>query len=179
MSRTIGSFSDLAKIQMGELDLDVRRVALGEVMQGAFDTLLPEARADQLALTLDMDPSMGGLLLDCDRARVIQTVEQLYACLVHALSAPGGVRLSARREKAGDAARLEVEASAGESGPLGSGQRELPRPELALAKGLISLHGGSLDVGAEGRTLRLSFSMPTSSAGVARREPAKEASDGY
>jgi signal transduction histidine kinase len=173
MLRTIVSFSDLAKIQMGELELDVRRVALGEVMQGAFDSLLPEARADQLALTLEMDPSTGGLLLECDRARVIQTVEQLYACIVHAVSAPGKIRLSARRDQPGDAARLQVEASAAEGA-----QRELPRPELALARGLISLQGGALDVAAEGGTLRLSFSMRTTTASVARGS-AKEASDGY
>jgi hypothetical protein len=54
----------------------------------------------------------------------------------------------------------------------------LPRPELALARGLISLQGGALDVAAEGGTLRLSFSMRTTTASVARGS-AKEASDGY
>jgi signal transduction histidine kinase len=177
MSRTIGSFSDLAKIQLGELELDRRRVALGDVMQGAFDTLLPEARADQIALTLDVEPSALGLALECDKARVIQTVEQLYACIVHAVPTPGGIRLSARREQVGEAARLEVEAVAAEGGALGV-TRDLPKPELALAKGLIALHGGSLDVGAEDGALRLSFSMPTSTATVSRRGSAKEASDG-
>jgi hypothetical protein len=181
MSRTIGSFSDLAKIQLGELELELRRIPLGEVLQGAFESLLPEARAEQLPLTLDVEPSVAALLLDCDRARVVQIVEQLFACATRVLPAPGTIRLSARYDHGAALARLEVEARPAEGASIAA-SRELPKPELALARGLVALHGGSLDVRADGGLLCLSLSMPTSTPSTAtamKRGSAKEASDGH
>ncbi|MGH7436784.1 MAG: sensor histidine kinase [Polyangiaceae bacterium] len=164
MSRTIASFSDLAKLQMGELELDIRAVMLGEILQSAFDTCLPEARSEKVALSLDVDPAASSLRLSCDRARVVQALWQLYVCASRVVPASGAVTLRARHDKEGGVARLEVEASRPADlavRPIGT---DLSKPELTIARGLVTLHRGRLDVAVHGDSLMLSFSLPLSSS---------------
>lgn len=180
MSRTIASFSDLAKLQMGELELDIRVVPLGEVLQAAFDMCLPEARSEKVALSLDIDPATSSLRIACDRARVIQAIWQLYVCASRVLSASGGIKLRVRHDKQAGAALIDVEATrpAEASGrPIGT---DVSKPELTIARGLVALHRGRLDVTAGGDVLKLSFSLPVStSAGPegapSQSEPSKTA----
>jgi hypothetical protein len=163
MSRTIASFSDLAKLQMGELELDVRSVMLGEILQSAFDTCLPEARSEKLDLSLDVDPAASSTRLNCDRARVVQIIWQLYVCGSRVLPASGAVALRAHHDKEAGVARFEVEATRPADvavRPIGT---DLSKPELTIARGLVSLHRGRLEVAVHGEALRLSFSLPVSS----------------
>jgi signal transduction histidine kinase len=164
MSRTIASFSDLAKLQMGELELDVRVVPLGEVLQAAFDMWLPEARSEKLALTLDVDPAASALRLPCDRARVIQALWQLYVCASRVLPASGGVTLRARHHKQSAAALIEVEAIRPAEAPGRPIGTDLSKPELTIARGLVALHRGRLEVATTGDVLKLFFSLPVSSS---------------
>jgi hypothetical protein len=164
MSRTVASFSDLAKLQMGELELDVRVVPLGEILQAAFDMSLPEARSEKVALALDIDAATSALRLACDRARVIQALWQLYVCASRVLPASGGVILRARHDKQADVAVLEVEATRPADVPGRPIGTDLSKPELTIARGLVALHRGRFDVVAKGDVLKLSFTLPVSAA---------------
>lgn len=164
MSRTIASFSDLAKLQMGELELDVGVVSLGELFQAAFDMCLLEARSEKVVLALDIDPATSALRLPCDRARVIQALWQLYVCASRVLPASGGVTLRARHDAESDAVLMEVEANLlaeASARPIGT---DLSKPELTIARGLVTLHRGRLEVTATGDLLKLSFSLPLHSS---------------
>jgi signal transduction histidine kinase len=158
MSRTIASFSDLAKLQMGDLELDLRPAVVGDVMQSAFDLFLPEARADKLPLELDVDAPTSSFHLHCDQARLVQILWQLFVCASHVIATTDGVTLRARRDAAGDAVRFEVEARAP---PARTTPAEMPKPELTIARGLVALHGGRLVVVRGEGCLTLSFAVPS------------------
>jgi len=164
MSRTVASFSDLAKLQMGELELDVRVVPLGEILQAAFDMSLPEARSEKVELALDIDPATSALRLTCDRARVIQVLWQLYVCASRVLPASCEVTLRARHDKQADVAVLEVEATRPAEAPGRPIGTDLSKPELTIARGLVALHRGRLDVTTSGDVLKLSFTLPVSTS---------------
>ena len=180
MSRTIASFSDLAKLQMGELELEVRVVPLGEVLQAAFEMCLPEARSEKVELSLDIDPGTSSLRVACDRARVIQALWQLYVCASRVLPASGGVTLRARHDNEAGAVIIDVEATRPTEGSGRPISTELSKPELTIARGLVALHKGRLDVATDGDVLKLSFSLPATSsqeAGAEGAPPPSERSD--
>jgi hypothetical protein len=125
---------------------------------------LPEARSEKVALALDIDPPTSALRLACDRARVIQALWQLYVCASRVLPASGEVTLRARHDKQADVALLEVEATRPADAPGRSIGTDLSKPELTIARGLVALHRGRLDVIASGDVLKLSFTLPVSAS---------------
>ena len=116
-----------------------------------------------MVLSLDVDPAASSLRLNCDRARVVQILWQLYVCGSRVLPASGAVTLRARHDEEAGVARLEVEATRPADvavRPIGT---DLSKPELTIARGLVTLHRGRLEVAVHGEALRMSFSLPVSS----------------
>jgi hypothetical protein len=159
MSRTVNSFADLAKLQMHELDLDIRPVPVSELMQAVHAVLAPEAAADRVPLELEVDPRASDLVLPCDRARFSQIVSHLFACAVRVLPTAGTVTLRAGPTPDGSTVCFEIEARRPDDPSARAISRDLPKPELSIATGLVELHGGRLDVGGDERVLCLSFVM--------------------
>jgi hypothetical protein len=177
MSRTIASFSDLAKLQMGELELDARMTPVGDIMKATYDTFLPEARADRIPLVLEVDAATAGASVPCDQARVVQTLWQLFVCARHVLPGAAQMVLRARPGAADGAVCVELEATV----PSGGGRapsETMPTPELTIARGLIALHGGCLDVAVDAERVKLSFSLSTSTDAGAGRGSPRERVDG-
>jgi K+-sensing histidine kinase KdpD len=160
MSRTVASFADLAKLQMGELALDLRPTRVGDIMQSAFATFLPEARSENTQLTLDVDPETSAVRLPCDPARLAQILWHLFACVSHVLPAKSGVVLRARRDGGRGVVRFDVEGTRVEEGDPRPLTGTLPVPELTIARGLIAKHGGALESEGGENKLRVSFSIP-------------------
>jgi light-regulated signal transduction histidine kinase (bacteriophytochrome) len=168
MSRTVASFADLAKLQMGEIELDMRRTPVGDLVQSAFDVLLPEARAENSRLTLDIDRATSAVMLPCDPPRVTQTLWHLFACVSYVLPAASEVVLRARHDTATDAVRFDVEGKRPEEAPRRPLSGDLHPPELTIARGLVALHGGTLESDCQDDTIRVSFSIPVSPASAPR-----------
>ncbi len=174
MTRTVASFSDLAKLQMGELVLDIHPVALGGLMQSAFDGFLPEARSENTRLALDIDPATSGVRLPCDPARVTQILWHLFAGVSHVVPGESEIALRAREDAASGAVHFAVEGICAREGPALT--CDLPMPELTIARGLIALHGGVLETDCQAHAIRLTFSIPNTQASAAATRG--EAADG-
>jgi signal transduction histidine kinase len=157
MSQLITSFSDLARLETHELTLDVRLHDVGAIVRSAFEHLVAEATPQNALVSLELDPALP--TLPCDRERVMQILRHLTASALRVVPEGGSVVLVADAG-AGGAARIKVVAK---RGPAPTSRRigsEPPKPGLALARGLIELHGGSLAVAGDGDTLTLSFALP-------------------
>jgi signal transduction histidine kinase len=157
MNRLISNFSDLARLQAREVLLVLRADDPGAIVKTAYDQFLPEATVQQVAVSLEIEPELPEV--PCDRARLGQAVRHLGACALRVVPDGGSIVMRARRDGLG-AVRVEVTARR----PPGAGSRrvvaEPPKPELAIARALVELHGASLTVTGDGDALVLSFVLP-------------------
>jgi signal transduction histidine kinase len=157
MSQLIMSFSDLARLETRELTLEVQPHDVGAIVRAAFEQFVVDAAAQNVPASLELDPAIPPL--PCDRERLLQILRHLTASALRVV--PGGGCVVVRAEtKAGGSVRIQVVAK---RGPGSSSRRigsEPPKPAIALARGLIELHGGSLAVAGDGETLTLSFDLP-------------------
>ncbi len=157
MDRLISNFSDLSRLQAHEVVLDLRSDDLGAIVKTAFDQFLPEAAAQQVPLSLEIDPELPET--PSDRSRLVQAVLGLSACALRVVPDGGSIVMGARREGAG-AVRVEVAAKR----PAGTGGRRIvaepPKPELAIARYIVELHGAHLAVTCNGDSLTLAFVLP-------------------
>ncbi len=152
MSQLIESFTDLARIQAHELTLDLGMHDVADMMRGAHERLAPDARAHGVPLAFEDQTACAGLLLPCDRERLVQCLRRLASCALRAVAEGGTLSMRARAGE-DQFVRFEVEARSRRLA-------ELAKPDLAIARGLIELHGGCLAVTADRERLRLSFALP-------------------
>jgi signal transduction histidine kinase len=157
MSQLVVSFADLARLETGELELRFELHDVGEIVRAAFDPFVAEANAQNVAMSLELEPGLPPS--PCDRDRMLQILRQLAVSALRITPEGGHVVVAVDRDAVG-ATRVQLaarRASAHRSRPLGS---ELPKPPLTLAKGLIELHGARLTVTGDGDTRTLSFALP-------------------
>jgi signal transduction histidine kinase len=129
-----------------------------------------------VSLSLEVDPTTSAVLLLCDANRVVQVLWHLFVCARHVAPSARGITLRAHNDTANDLVRFEVEAlRANDGAPRARAEDSIPKPELTIARGLVALHGGSLDVGSDAGSLRFSFAVPVSAPS---REAPKERVDG-
>jgi signal transduction histidine kinase len=157
MTRLIANFADLARLQANELTLDVRSDDVGASVMTAFDQFLPEATGQQVPVTIEVDAGLPQV--PCDRARLVQALRQLGTCALRVVPDGGSIVMRAHREGAGQV-RVEVAAKR----PAGASTRRIvsdpPKPELAIARGMVELHGVDLAVAGDGDALTMSFVLP-------------------
>jgi signal transduction histidine kinase len=157
MTRLIANFADLARLQADELTLDLRLDDVGAIVRTAFEQFLPEAAAQQVSVTLEVGADLPQA--PCDRARLAQALRQLGACALRVVPDGGRIVMGASGEGAGQI-RVEVAAKR----PAGPNTRRIasdpPRPELAIAQGIVELHGAHLSVLGDGDALTFSFVLP-------------------
>jgi signal transduction histidine kinase len=153
MNHLIESFSDLAKIHAHELTLHLALHDVAAVMGTAHERSAADATTHGIPLSLENHAACAGLLLPCDRERLVQCLHHLAWCALRVV--PEGGTLAMRARTGADTlVQFEVEARARRI------RTELPKPELAIARGLIELHGGQLAVAVDGEHLELSFALP-------------------
>jgi signal transduction histidine kinase len=171
----INDVLDLAKMEAGQLHLDMAEYAMKDVAQGALDALEPLAREKRLdmrgEIASDLPTGWG------DERRLAQVLMNLVGnaikftdageVSVRATMADGSLLVAVRdtgpgisaadQEKIFDEFHQADSSSARRKGGTGLG--------LSIAKRIIELHGGSIWVeSAPGAGSTFSFTLPTSKA---------------
>jgi signal transduction histidine kinase len=180
MERLIKDLLSVTTIEAGRLSIATRKLTVEDLFQDASEMLEGIAREKSITLTVegaaDLPPVRG------DPARVLQVFSNLVGNAVK-FTPPGGViTLSASR--AGDGIRCAI----ADTGP-GIPPEDLPRIfgkfwqskrgdhrgvglGLAIARGIVEAHGGSMAVRSEvGRGSVFSFSLPVWSENDAVDQP--------
>ncbi len=174
MARLVNELLDLARLESGQLQMNMRRVDLGEVLADVHRSQLPQARARNIDLALDATPTPGVL---GDRDRLIQIFTNLADNALAYTPAGGAVHLATRTNDGW------VEGIVADSGP-GIPEEELPRVferfyrleksrargeggrgsglGLAIVHELVTAHGGRISVSSEvGRGSAFVVRLPT------------------
>jgi len=114
-------------------------------------------------VSLELEPGLP--TLPCDRERLIQTLRHMTASALRVVPEGGSVVIVANKD-AGGGVRMQVIAK---RSPAPGSRRivsEPPKPAMALAKGLIELHGTALAAAADGDALTLSFTLGRGAGGT-------------
>ena len=185
MALLLDDLLDVSRITRGKLQLRRAPTSLAEIVASAQETTHPlfEGRAQHLGVSLP-EPTPW---LDADRLRVAQVLCNLLTNASKFTADGGRVELAARVEEASVVAEVRDEGAgipkdalerifemftqvrtpdAGRTGGLGIG--------LALSRGLVELHGGSLSARSDGPghgstfTLRLPVTQPAAAAATPR-----------
>jgi two-component system sensor histidine kinase KdpD len=157
MNDFIGVLSDLARLEARDVTLDVRPHAVASLLRQASERIHPEAVAQGIPLGLDAGTDVDALLVSCDAIRLEQALRYLAACAMRVVPEGGTVSLRATHD--GTYVRFAVEAERSSSASNRLIQDDIPQPELAIAKGLVELHGGVIEIAGDGETLALSFAL--------------------
>jgi PAS domain S-box-containing protein len=162
MARLLDDLLDVARITRGKLELRKERVDLGTIVDAAIESARPLITARKHGLTVDLSPQLPSL--NADPVRLAQVLSNLLTNAAKYTDPPGRIALTARvvdedtlRISVKDngiglsqAARAHIfqmfsqveDAYSRSEGGLGIG--------LALVKGLVSLHGGTIEALSEG-----------------------------
>jgi PAS domain S-box-containing protein len=162
MSQLLDDLLDVSRIQLGKLAFRRQRIPLARVIEGGLEAIQPliDASGHLVEEQLPDDP----VWLDGDPTRLIQVLTNLLANAVR-YSEPGTtIRLSAERVDERVVVRvkdegigIDPEDLAGVFEMFGSAQPARSQATgglgigLALARGLVELHGGTLTGSSEGR----------------------------
>ena len=169
MQHIIRDLLDVTSIEAGRLAVQREAQPAGDLLLAAFELLEPQAEARGLRLMLRADAALPAV--DADRARVLQVLLNLGGNALKFTPDGGRVTLGARRAGAfvafavADTGRgIPAEhlphvfdrfwqARQGERGGAGLG--------LAIARGIVEAHGGTIVVESEvGRGTTFTFTIP-------------------
>ena len=185
MARLLDDLLDVARITRGKLQLRKQPVDLGTVVDTAVEAARPLITARKHGLAVDLPPDLP--TLDADPVRLAQVLSNLLTNAAKYTDPPGRIQLTAR--VAGDSVRISVKDNGiGLSASLldhvfemfSQGENEHGRAEgglgigLALVKGLVDLHGGTIAVRSDGPGMGSEFvvTLPCrTSAAALRVEP--------
>jgi PAS domain S-box-containing protein len=182
-TQLISDLLDISRIVSGKLHLDIAHVHLASVVGDAIDTVQRDADDKHIAISRDLDDSVGAIAGDA--ARVQQIVWNLLSNAIK--FTPDGGQISVRLRKSGAGAQITVadtgvgirsdflphifdrfqqadQSITRRVGGLGLG--------LSIAKHLVELHGGNItaDSGGIGRGATVTVVLP-SSAGDRAADP--------
>jgi signal transduction histidine kinase/ActR/RegA family two-component response regulator len=180
MALLLDDLLDVARITRGRLELKTERVELATVLNAAVETVRPLVEEKQHVLTIDAPDQ--GAEIDVDPLRLSQAISNVLANAAKFTPAGGRIGLTARISPDGleivvsdngigfapEAtshlfemfARSDAGGTASEGG-LGIG--------LSLVKGLIELHGGSIEARSKGLGLGSEFALRLPASVVAAR----------
>jgi PAS domain S-box-containing protein len=162
MARLLDDLLDVARITRGKLELRKERVDLGTVVDAAIESARPLITARKHGLTVELSPQLPSV--NADPVRLAQVLSNLLTNAAKYTDPPGRIALTARVLD-DDTLRISVkdngiglspaalahifqmfsqveDAYSRSEGGLGIG--------LALVKGLVTLHGGSIEALSDG-----------------------------
>jgi signal transduction histidine kinase/CheY-like chemotaxis protein len=182
MARLLEDLLDVARITRGQLELRRERVALQSVVAAALEMARPEIDARQHVLDLLLPEEAPQL--DADPVRIAQVLTNLLTNAAQYTPPGGRIRLQARLEGAecvlmvcDNGIGLRPEALARIFRSFSHQQPALERANgglgvgLALARGLVELHGGSIVARSEGPGQGSEFVVRLPAARPARPGP--------
>jgi PAS domain S-box-containing protein len=168
--RLVDDLLDVSRITRGKLDLRRERVALADVLASAVETAKPALDAAGHALTVSVPPAP--LYLDGDLTRLAQVFANLLTNSAKYTPPGGDVRLTVARD--GDAAVVRVTDNGSGIPPdslprifdmFNQVDRLVERTTgglgigLALVKGLVEMHGGTVAAASEGEGRGSTFTV--------------------
>ena len=177
MVRLIDDLLDLSRLNLGRIELRKHTFDLSSALETAIETSRPHIKGAELALTITLPDEQ--LCVDADSDRLVQVFSNLLTNSAKFTPRHGHVMLSAIADGAWavvtvkdtgvgihadilehvfDSFRQEGDALHRTEGGLGIG--------LTLVKGLVDLHGGSVEARSEGKGLGSEFivRLPMSTA---------------
>ncbi|HEY1951477.1 MAG TPA: ATP-binding protein [Gemmatimonadaceae bacterium] len=168
-NRLIQDLLSVTTIEAGRLSVAPRKVSIGELLQESAEMLQPIAK--ERSITLSVSAAADLPFVRADPARVLQVFSNLVGNAIKFTPTGGAITLSAVRGEgrivcsvadngpgipAGQIPRLFGkfwQAKRGDSGGVGLG--------LAIARGIVEAHGGSITVDSEvGKGSVFSFPLP-------------------
>ncbi len=155
MSQVISDFHDLARLEAGVLQFELRPCDVVAILRGAIRSFEAQARERGLTLTLEGDGE--GLAVMGDPIRLMQIASKLIANAVK-FTAPGGCVLVRAEEDVNERVRIVVsDTGRGIAAErfarlfdYAANARRTPRDGpglgLAIVRGLVDLHHGEITV---------------------------------
>ncbi|QJW93542.1 ATP-binding response regulator [Frigoriglobus tundricola] len=182
LSRLVDDLLDVSRITRGKITLQTALVGLDAVLASAVEASRPviEAAGHELLVTLPPDP----VFLIGDMTRLVQVFGNILVNAAKYTDAGGHIRLAARREPGG------VAVSVADNG-IGIPADHLPKLfemfsqvdsalertqgglgiGLSLVKGLVELHGGTVEARSEGEGRGSEFTVRLPVSGAAPPAP--------
>jgi signal transduction histidine kinase len=158
MAELLDVLIDMSRIAMKTVDLDLRRVSLRRALERATETLEPAIVQKQLTLT--MPDGLAALVVFADEQRLVQVFSNLISNAVRYTPAGGRIAIAVQADDR--AVTIEIQDSGKGISPdelqtifepfvrgTDSGQEGLGIG-LAMVRGLVELHGGTVSVRSDG-----------------------------
>lgn len=179
MNRLIQDLLSVTTIEAGRLSIVPRKVTVHDIFREASEMLEPIAREKSITFAVMAADDLPAVR--ADPARVLQVLSNLIGNAIKFTPAGGSITLSAARTVG------SVQCSVTDTGP-GIPAAQIPRLfgkfwqarrgdgrgvglGLAIARGIVEAHGGTIDVRSEvGRGSVFSFALPVWGEEVPRRE---------
>ncbi|MFO0890229.1 MAG: PAS domain S-box protein [Isosphaeraceae bacterium] len=187
MVRLVDDLLDISRVTSGKLELRRAVVPLSDVVAGAIETARPAIEAGGHSLDLSLPPKP--LVLDVDLTRLAQVFSNLLTNAAR-YTAPGGhIRISAESSAGWVAVRVSDDGIGIPAGELprifemfSQVDRSVERATgglgigLALVKGLVEMHGGTVSAESpgEGRGSTFTVRLPLAGSPALRPEDAPE-----
>jgi signal transduction histidine kinase len=161
MAALLDELLDVSRITRGRIKLDIRTLVLDEVVEAAIETARPHI--ESCSHRLDVALPKEALALNGDPLRLAQVLSNLLTNAAKYTEPGGKICLSARRD--GDAVEIAVADNGVGIAPeqlehvfemFGQGHAPSHLREgglgigLALARGLVVLHGGTIEARSDG-----------------------------
>lgn len=161
-SRLVDELLDLSRVSRGQLQLHKQRIDLIEQVRHVVEHRRPSLDAQRIVL--EMKPSVQAALIDADPARISQVLSSLFEYAISITAAGGRLTVNcdidqdtrqvcAEIRTAGVSVEPQTLANLFE--PFAQHHRAQSGLGLALTKGLVELHGGSIEVNTGGASTEL------------------------
>ncbi|MEP7245376.1 MAG: ATP-binding protein [Gammaproteobacteria bacterium] len=177
MSRLLDDLLDVSRITRGSLELRKETLQISSVVETALEAACPHLNARKHTVTVDLPPIP--LLVEADAVRLSQVLVNLLTNAARYTQPGGQIRIQAGTEGADVVLRVS-------DNGIGIGAESLPHVfemfsqekserqhaegglgiGLALARGLLELHGGTIEARSEGPGCGSEFIMRVPAGGV-------------
>jgi PAS domain S-box-containing protein len=194
LSRLLDDLLDVSRITRGSLELRKETLDISSVIDTALEAVLPHLKARNHTVTLDV-PGVP-LRVEADAVRLSQVLANLLTNAVRYTQPGGAIRIQAQLENEAVVLRV-IDNGIGISADLlprifemfSQGKSEHQHSQgglgigLALARGLLDLHGGTIEARSGGPghgsefIVRVPARSATSIAGLTERMPAHSSSN--